>query len=251
LALEATRVIKLTKNPLRQTHRFSEEMIQECLLIMQSGDIEDLFGIIPRIGVLRDERFYDHLTELLSHEDLKRREFAAYAMGAIGDRVFLEQLKRAFLESQKLKDFAVEDFQLAAIEAIGALGDDAAADFFRPVLKKSGGSSRDRRMRSRIVESLGAVAQQGGSRSLEVLLEVTGHKDPELRAQSISELSVAYWHRPRDVADSTLDRIFELTRDRNAVVAESALAALQSLADVGCQRAEKYFSEENLEDPDL
>jgi hypothetical protein len=29
-------------------------MIRECLATMESGDIEDLFEIIPRIGVLRD-----------------------------------------------------------------------------------------------------------------------------------------------------------------------------------------------------
>jgi len=92
------------------------------------------------------------------------------------------------------------------------------------------------------VESLGFVAQQGGERSLVALLELTAHGDQELQAQAISELSVAYWHRPNDVADSTLERIFELTQSPNAIVAESALAALQSLADVGCRRAESLFS---------
>ena len=60
-------------------------MIQECLLIMESGDIEDLFEIIPRIGVLRDHRFRDPLTALLTDKDSKKREFAAYSMGAMGD----------------------------------------------------------------------------------------------------------------------------------------------------------------------
>ena len=74
----------------RKTKRFSEDMIRECLAVMESGDIEDLFEIIPRIGVLRDPRFNGPLLSLLSHDDIKRREFAAYSMGAIGDRSFLD-----------------------------------------------------------------------------------------------------------------------------------------------------------------
>ena len=94
-----------------------------------------------------------------------------------------------------------------------------------------------------IVESLGAIAQQGGCRSMEALLEiVTAHRNPELRAQALSELAVAYWHRPNEIADPTLSRIYELTTDRNKMIAESAVAALQSLADVGCVAAERFFS---------
>lgn len=72
---------------------------------MKSGDVEDLFEIIPRVGVLRDRRFHEPLLEMLFQKDLKRREFAAYSMGAMGDREFLEPLKKAFVESQKIKGF--------------------------------------------------------------------------------------------------------------------------------------------------
>jgi HEAT repeat protein len=220
-------------------------MIQDCLQIMKSGDIEDLFEIIPRLGVLRDERFNPHLEKLLGHKDVKRREFAAYSMGAIGDQEFLEPLERAFEESQKLRGFGSEEFQIALIEAIGAIGDDAAADFFSPFLEGSEGGAKARRIRSWIIESLGAIAQQGGMGSLEALLNATHHRDPELRALAISELSVAHWHRPNEISDAVMKRFYQLTEDRSRVVAESALAALQSLADVGCQRAEEYFSEED------
>ncbi len=110
-------------------------MIRECLAVMDSGDIEDLFEIIPRIGVLRDSRFNEPLLALLFHSDIKRREFAAYSMGAIGDRRFLEPLKKAFLESRQLKGFGAQELQIAIIEAIGTIGDDAAVDFFLPALK--------------------------------------------------------------------------------------------------------------------
>lgn len=231
---------ELDKTTSRKVSRYSEDLIQDCLLIMESGDIEDLFEIIPRVGVLRDRRFHEPLIRMLSHKDCKRCEFAAYAMGAMGNREFLPPLKIAFLKARRLKGAGAQDFLLAVIEAIGALGDDAAADFFLPILK-SGEAAAPARMLRWIIESLGAIAQQGGTRSLRALLQVIEHQNPELRAHALQELSVAYWHRPNEIADATLDMIHKLTADRSAIVAESALAALQSLADVGCHRAERLF----------
>lgn len=235
----------------KRAKHFSEDMIRDCLEIMESGDIEDLFEIIPRIGVLRDPRFAEPLLALLSHEDAKRREFAAYSMGAMADRSFLEPLKKAFIKAKQLKGFGARDLQIAIIEAIGAIGDDAAVDFFLPALKtccatKASGEGKNARSAGRmsqwIIESLGAIAQQGGGRSLDALIELVTHHDPDIQAQALSELSVAYWHRPNDVADSVLEKIYELTTHPDAIVAESALAALQNLADVGCSRAEAFFA---------
>jgi HEAT repeat protein len=225
-------------------------MINECLSIMESGNIEDLFEIIPRIGVLRDPRFTEPLLGLLEHENVKRREFAAYSMGAIRDRRFLEPLKKAFNRTKQIKGHGARELQIAIIEAIGSIGDDAAVDFFLPALKTccatkaaEGKQAKNAgKMSQWIIESLGAIAQQGGGRSLEALVELAMHDDPEIQAQALSELSVAYWHRPNEIADSTLGKIFELTRHPEAIVAESALAALQNLADVGCLRAEAIFS---------
>jgi HEAT repeat protein len=234
-------------------------MIRDCLLIMESGDVEDLFEIIPRIGVLRNPRFNEPLLAFLAQEDVKKREFAAYSMGAIGDRAFLEPLKKAFIEARQLRGFGAQELQIAIIEAIGAIGDDAAVDFFLPALtsccatkaanERKGASRSAGRMSKWIIESLGAIAQQGGTRSLQALLELATHDDPEIQAQALSELSVAYWHRPNEIEDRTLEKIYGLTTHNEALVAESALAALQNLADVGCERAEKYFtsSEENKE----
>lgn len=241
----------------KKKKRFSEDMIRECLVIMDSGNVEDLFEIIPKIGVLRDPRFYDPLIALLSQDNIKRREFAAYSMGAIGDRRFLEPLKKAFLKSRQLTGFGSRDLQIAIIEAIGAIGDDAAVDFFVPTLKSfcatkaTGGKGTSKiaaRMSRWIIESLGTIAQQGGKQSLEALLELTAHDDPEIQAQALSELEVAYWHRPNDVEDDTIERIYELTTHHESIVAESALAALQNLADVGCKRAESLFLSREDED---
>jgi len=211
---------------------------------MQSGDIEDLFEIIPRIGVLRDQRFHKPLLDLLNHKDPKRREFAAYSMGAMRDPQFLEPLKKAFKPAQSMKGPAGGSLQVAIIEAIGVIGDDAAVEFFLPMLKEPCKDRKTDKLPQWIVESLGAIAQQGGERSLDALLELTWHPDPEIRAQALAELSVAYWHRPNEIADSTLERFCELTHDRNRAIAESALEALQNLADVGCRRAERLFAGE-------
>lgn len=234
----------MDKTPSRKGSRYSEELIRDCLVVMQSGDIENLFEIIPRIGVLRDRRFHEPLARMLFHKDFKRGEFAAYAMGAMGDHDFLPALKKAFLHARKLHGSDAQDFLIAVIEAIGALGDDAAVDFFLPILK-SGEAGKSVRISKWIIESLGVIAQQGGTRSLRALIEIVEHHNPELCSLALQELSVAYWHRPNDIHDATLALIYRLTRDRNVMVAESALAALQSLADVGCQRAEELFQKKN------
>jgi HEAT repeat protein len=235
-------VSALKKNPRSKNPCFSEEMIQACLETMGAGSAEELFEILPRIGVLRDSRFGKPLLQLLQQKgDLKRREFAAYALAALGAREFLEPLKKAFLETRDSRGAAARDFQMAAIEAIGALGDDAAAEFFLPILSEGQPGKESARLHRCIIESLGALAQQGGGRSLEVLLSLTRKGNPELRALALSELAVAYWHRPNEIDQTTLQRIVELTNDRSAIVAETALAALESLADVGCRRAERLF----------
>jgi HEAT repeat protein len=246
------RVFGLDNPGSKKSKRFSEDMIRECLAIMESGSVEDLFEIIPRVGVLRDQRFREPLLALLSNRDIKRREFAAYCMGAIGDRSFVEPLKKAFLQARQLKGFGAQELQIAIIEAIGSIGDDAVVDFFLPTLMtccatkaESGSKGAGRnaiRMSKWIIESLGSIAQQGGLRSLDALLKLSAHRDPEIQAQALSELSVAYWHRPNDIKDSTLAKIYELTKHPEPLVAESALAALQNLADVGCRRAEKFFA---------
>jgi len=226
-----------------QKARFSEDLIQDCLQILAGEEPDDLFEIIPRIGVLRDSRFNRPLLHLLRSNDMRCRVFAAYAMGAMGSEEFLEPLKAAFESAAKLPDRSGDELLLATAEAIGALGDEAAVDFFLPILR---GTAADYRVGKRLwkpmVEAIGAIAQQGGTRSVMALVELTHHKVAELRASSISELSVAFWHRPNEIPDTTLHRIHDLTRDPSPSVAESALSALQSLADVGCHRAEKLFS---------
>jgi len=229
-------------------------MISTCLQIIETGDIEELFEIIPRIGVLRDSRFHKPLIKLLKDKDTKRREFAAYSMGAMADRTFIEPLKKAFLEASKLKGFGANELQIAIIEAIGTIGDDAAAvKFFLPTLKsccttkstdlrKTAGKNAAR-MGKWIIESLGAIAQQGGKQSLKALVELTSHPDSDIIAQALEEISVAYWHKPNDVDASTLEKIYELTNHPESIVAGSAISALQNLADVGCKQAEAYFSD--------
>ena len=219
-------------------------MIQDCLLTINSGDIEELFEIIPRLGVLRDPRFAEPLLNLLAHGSIKQREFAAYALGAMGNREFVDPLKKMLLESPEMKGFGVGEFQIAVIDAIGSIGDDVAVDFFLPLLK-SCEKAKGTKIAQWIIESLGSIAQQGGVRSLDALVQLTYHADPELQELSVSEISIAFWHRPNEIEESILARICELTSDRNPAVAESALAALQSLADVGCRSAEMLFPQEN------
>jgi hypothetical protein len=55
-------------------------------------------------------------------------------MGAMADRAFLDPLKAAFLKTRRIKDFGNRELQSAIIDAIGAIGDDDAVEFFLPEL---------------------------------------------------------------------------------------------------------------------
>ena len=230
---------------------FSEEMIQDCLAILKSGKTEDLFDIIPWIGVLRDPRFHEPLLDLLRHGTVRKREFAALAMGAISDSVFLAPLRKTFTEIRGMKGFGLEALRNAIIEAMGAIGDDNAVHFLGTALetfaavKSMNPDARERRKAAKmcesIIASLGAIAQQGGPRSVDALIELTDHDDAGIQAQAASELSIAYWHRPNDIDDSLLGKIIELINQGEPIVAESALSALHDLADVGCRLAKQLF----------
>ncbi|MDR0311751.1 MAG: HEAT repeat domain-containing protein [Acidobacteriota bacterium] len=226
---------------------FAEDSVLECLKVLESGEAEDLFELLPRISVVRDQRFYPLLLALLKHKDVRHREFAAYAMGAMADEAFLEPLKKAFFKNRQISDFDGLELQTAVIEAIGAIGNDDAVDFFLPELLKLRGATdgertkKDEGMRRCIIGAIGAIAQQGRPRSQAALAELAANKDPEIQIMALVELSGAYWHRPNDISDEVLRNIYGLTASRNRAVAEAALAALQNLADVGCRRAEALF----------
>ena len=228
---------------------FSEDAVLECLKVLESEETEDLFEILPRIGVVRDQRFRPFLLALIEHKDVRLRIFAACAMGAMADEVFLEPLKKAFLKTRQIRDFGINELQIAAIEAIGAIGDDAAVDFLLPELllnrRKVAGRDRnknDGEIRRCIIGAIGAIAQQGRPCSLAALADMAiNNDDPEIQVLALSELSGTYWHRPNDISDELLRDIYGLTAGGNPAVAEAALAALQNLADVGCTRAEALF----------
>jgi hypothetical protein len=97
-----------------------------------------------------------------------------------------------------------------------------------------------------IIESLGAIAQQGGAGRWRRCLSSRPMTIRKYRLKR-SRASVAFWHRPNEIEYSTLEKIYSLTSHREPIVAESALAALQNLADVGCQAAEAFFSPEEDE----
>ena len=230
--------------------QFSEDAVMECLKVLESGDTDSLFELLPRIGVMRDPHFYPYLLALLKHKEVRRREFAACAMGATADESFLEPLKAAFIKTLRPGNDGGYELQTAIIEAIGALGDDNAVDFLLPELMKNcepadgGKKSGDAGIRRWIIGAIGAIAQQGRPRSLAALVELAVNEDQGIQIMALAELSGAYWHRPNDISDEVLREVYGLTAGGKSAVAKAALAVLQNLADVGCMRAEALFRRE-------
>ena len=231
------------KPRIKKETRYSEELIQECLEVLESGDVEELFEIIPHLGVVRDSRFNKYLVDFLGHDNTRVRQFAAEAMGAVGQPVFLRHLKKVFLEAGNKKGFGGDTFLGAILQAIGDIGDDRAVEFLVPSFEDSREQGRESfKVQKWVLESLGTIAQQGGEKCLGALLDLAQHVDPVVRAQAITEISGAYWHRPNEIPEEALRKLQELTQEQNESVADSALAALQELADVGCRGAESFLS---------
>jgi hypothetical protein len=58
-----------------------------------------------------------------------------------------------------------------------------------------------------------------------------------VRIQAVTELSVAFWHRPNEMPENLLGRVFAMAADKNAEVQMAAKAALSNLAQLGSEKA--------------
>lgn len=219
-----------------------EELVQNCLRVMKGGKKKDLYDILPFISVIRSPSFYDPLLQLLRSRQRDHQEFAALGLGSLGNPDAIDPLFETFVNLTGGGRAAPESLQIALILALGEIGDERAIE---PLLKIFEQDAQDKVLASRrrtwVLSALGNLAQQGTILAVKELTQVMRSREPELRAQAISELTVAYWHRVGELPETVLQQIVSLTADQADEVRRMALASLKDLAHLGCRAAEQHL----------
>ncbi|MBI4482072.1 MAG: HEAT repeat domain-containing protein [Acidobacteria bacterium] len=223
--------------------------MQQCLEILERGNLDELYGILPKIQVLRAKRFLPLLLALLHRKDREKQEFAIHALGALEKTEVLPELYRLLKRPGTQKGKGTQQLQAAIIAAMGELGSDNAVRYFREFFygpaEKDPFTTRRRRL---ILESLGVIAQQGGAEALRALVELLNYPDEEIRATAVAEIAVAFWHRPEELPEPIFQKLASLVRDRDAEVRNAVLEALEGLAGLGSEKCEKFLREYERKD---
>ena len=128
---------------------------------------------------------------------------------------------------------------------MGEIGDGDSVEVLREIYQLPGPEDMRQQRRQLVLLSLGLLAQQGSKRAEVVLTGLLEDKDDMVRAEALSELAVAYWHRPNKIPAPLLLRMFRLADEPRREIREAALAALSTLADLGCEQAADFFKGES------
>ncbi|MGH9340739.1 MAG: HEAT repeat domain-containing protein [Acidobacteriota bacterium] len=225
-----------------------EKLINTCLEILSRGNPNELYDILPHISLVRSPAFMEALVQLLHSGDRDQKEFAALGLGSLGKPNCIEDLLEVFMRPETFKGTGSQSLQTAIIIALGEIGDEAAVQPLIRIYDLSFPQDQFSLRRKRLVlSSLGTLAQQGSVKAEQELLRLMKHKHEEVRAQAVTELATAYWHRAGDIPDELLQQICGLTEESSEEVRKAALSSLSNLADLGCESAEEFLKTVNSE----
>ncbi|MBI4455634.1 MAG: hypothetical protein HY644_07025 [Acidobacteria bacterium] len=219
-----------------------KDVVDQCIWIIQEGSSKERYAILPKISIIRDERFLKPLLRVLKAGSRKDMEFAALALGTLGRAESLEVLYLTLANARNHRGQGTQSLQTAIIVAMGEIGKDSAVSYLRKAMAFTiEGDTFLKQRQKLILSAIGCIAQQGGQRALEFLKEYLFSDECYMRAHALSELSVAYWHRPNEIPEDVLATLLRLTQDGCDEVRSAAIASVASLADLGCKRVKKYF----------
>ena len=219
------------------------DSVEHCLEVIQKGSIREKYEILPEISILRSPELIGPLLKILRKGSRQGKEFAALALGALEQTESLDSLYRAMTDRENHRGPGNQSLQAAIIVAMGEIGQDDAIRFLRKAMDYTfKGDAFFKKRKKLILSSAAYVAQQGGLRAVEFIKQYLFSNDPSLRAHALTELSIAYWHRPNQIPDDVLESFFRLARDRNSEVRAAAVSSLANLADLGCKKAEEFFT---------
>jgi HEAT repeat protein len=210
-----------------------------CLQIISEGDVDLIYEILPHIRVVRAKEFYDPLVRLLNGGSYDQRSAAAAALGSLGLPECIEPLREAFNSIDLSKKRGAHVLQASIVRALGEIPIPVSVKFLDELAQmETVDDTFARRRPALIVGALGQLAQQEISQAESSLIRFLSDPDPAIRSLAVTEVALAYWHRPNLISGTLLQQILDLTGDKSEDVANAALAALSSLAQLGCRKAE-------------
>jgi HEAT repeat protein len=215
-----------------------DELRDTCLDIIKRGSHSELYDILPHLRILRSPFFLEPLLELLRKGNTDQKAAAAMALGSLGDERAIEHLRDVFLGSAEDSDA----LKSAIIEALGELGSERAVEIIVELYRLDPSKDEVRPQRAHLaIAALGQLAQQGVVAAEEELLQLMTDTSEVVRIQAVTELSVAFWHRPNDIPERLLNKIQVLARENSPEVQMAAKAALSNLAQLGSEKAEQLL----------
>jgi HEAT repeat protein len=177
--------------------------------------------------------------ELLRTGNIDQKAAAAMALGSLGDERAMEHLREAF----QTLEIGSDTLQAAIIEALGELGSERAVEILVELYRSGSSVDEIQPQRAHLaIAALGQLAQQGVTTAEDELLHLMSDSSETNRIQAVTELSVAFWHRPNQIPERLLQKILEVARNDTLDVKMAAKAALSNLAQLGSADAARLLS---------
>ncbi|MBN2432781.1 MAG: hypothetical protein JXQ27_15000 [Acidobacteria bacterium] len=232
---------KNDKSPMQASDR---DLFNCCREFLQNKDLAGCYDILPYVSVTKQKCLLPLFQEYLYHEDRDMQLLAVCALGAVGAGEAVPWLLEILNREESRHGPGCQKLQTNLLHALAEIGDDLASiplkrlfDQVRP------GDTFRRKRRLIIIDALEGIARQGGKVALQQLLTCLDHEDFLVRANAVSSIAGAFWHRPNEMPEHIFNRLLELLNDRDLYVQYSLISALENLADLGCERAMDLFAD--------
>lgn len=215
-----------------------QQLEEKCLAILQAGDIEQIYDILPHLSILRSRIFRPPVERLLRSEDRDKKQFAVIALGILGGEASVDPLARL---ARKIPNWQGPGIRSLERTLISALGDSASRAALEPLM----GIFKYERPREKfalerrcaVVTALASLVQQGIDPAFAELLLMLEHRNSAIRCQAAKEMAFAFWHNPQGIPEKGLQALAGRLNDPEAAVREAARSSLEDLVSLGNSKA--------------